>query len=136
MGQSDTEHVQHMLNIKRKDAEIERLQGLYDIAVDDRVRMYEKLETLQLEYRITLEALHTCRAALIERDAQIERQDELIQTISAWVKAYPLPVFPEPKWQDVRKALGDTLLTRVSASNMRHVVAGIERIIFEWETQS
>ena len=46
---------------------------------------------------------------------------EALPRIEAWAKAYPLDLFPEPEWAEVKRLLGDDLLTRVSAANMRHV---------------
>jgi chromosome segregation ATPase len=53
--------------------------------------------------------------------------------ISDWCKAYPLDVFPEPDFKLARQLLeaGGVTLDAVSASNMRHVVEGIARIINE-----
>ncbi len=48
-----------------------------------------------------------------------------------WIEAYPLKVFPEPDFAKVAKVLKDNNMTldAVSASNMRHVLDGIKRII-------
>lgn len=61
-----------------------------------------------------------------------EREEELestLERIKSWCEAYPVAIFVEPDWAKVQALLGSTLLTQVSASNMRHVVAGIKRII-------
>lgn len=59
----------------------------------------------------------------------VEEMQAILDRIEGWCEAYPIAVFPEPDWAKVRELLGDTLLTQVSASNMRHVVEGIKRII-------
>jgi hypothetical protein len=66
------------------------------------------------------------------------RNDSLeitLRQILNWCEAYPLGfvdgMFDEPDWTKVRELLGDTLLTQVTASNMRHVIKGVERIIHE-----
>jgi hypothetical protein len=54
-----------------------------------------------------------------------------MMTILNWSKAYPDEIFIEPDWKEVKSLLGDNLLTRVSASNMRHVVEGVGKIAKE-----
>lgn len=61
--------------------------------------------------------------------AEAEANSEAIEKIRQWCKAYPVDVFTEPDWRVVKEKLGDILLTQVSASNMRHVVTGIQKII-------
>jgi hypothetical protein len=56
-----------------------------------------------------------------------------LQLIRDWCDAYPLEVFPEPDMADVRRKLGDSDLSRLSAHNFRHVLNGIKRIIDEVE---
>jgi hypothetical protein len=50
---------------------------------------------------------------------------ECLEPIEKWTQAYPLDVFPEPDMKEVRRMLGDTLLTQLSASNMRHVITRV-----------
>jgi len=72
-----------------------------------------------------------------ETDAQIakfiDKQNERIEILEnalhaliAWSEAYPIGAFPEPDFDYVKQKLGDTLLSLVSASNMRHVITGIK----------
>ena len=51
-----------------------------------------------------------------------------LQQISDWCEAYPLDVFTEPDMVEVRRMLGDTLLTQLSAHNFRHVLNGVKQI--------
>ncbi len=64
---------------------------------------------------------------------EIDHQYDAMQQIKQWCRAYPLAVFPEPDWVEARDKLGSSLLSRIGASNMRHVVDGIQRIITECE---
>lgn len=63
----------------------------------------------------------------VERE-KAERSEEALQKIQSWCEAYPLDIFPEPDWDEVKSRLGPKLLTRVSASNMRHVVEGVAKL--------
>jgi kynureninase len=67
---------------------------------------------------------------------EIDHQYEAMQRIKAWCDAYPVAVFPEPDWVEVKDKLGNKLTSRVGASNMRYVVDGIKRIITECEQSS
>ena len=70
--------------------------------------------------------------SLIERVSKAEQERDALraklQQISDWCEAYPLDVFTEPDMVEVRKLLGDTLLTQLSAHNFRHVIDGIKQI--------
>ena len=61
----------------------------------------------------------------------IESQEDVLHEINSWCSAYPLKIFPEPdfkKAHEVLKANGMTI-DAISASNMRHVLDGIKKII-------
>ena len=64
-------------------------------------------------------------------EARAERYEDALQQIDNWAKAYPLDVFPEPDFKRVREALeaAGITLDSVSASNMRHVITGVARIV-------
>lgn len=66
-----------------------------------------------------------------DQSERIEALEDCLHKIQNWCKAYPLTIFTEPDWKEVKEKLGDTLLTQVSGSNMRHVVTGIQAIIDE-----
>jgi hypothetical protein len=62
-----------------------------------------------------------------------QRLADIVAQIEAWCEAYPIDAFPEP---DMKKAAallaaGGMTLDAISASNMRHVLDGIRRIIRE-----
>jgi len=70
-------------------------------------------------------------AKLKVKDEEIAKLIDALTRIDTWVKAYPLDIFPEPdlkKAAKVLKAAGMTL-DSISASNMRHVLVGIQKII-------
>ena len=58
---------------------------------------------------------------------------EKLDQIRSWCDAYPLDAFPEPDFKRARRLLeaGGVSLDDVSASNMRHVLKGVLRIIGE-----
>ena len=67
---------------------------------------------------------------LADKSTQMEKA---LHKIAVWQKAYPLDVFPEPDMKrahEVLSAAGMTL-DAISASNMRHVLKGIEEIVRE-----
>ncbi|NEH28156.1 hypothetical protein [Rhizobium ruizarguesonis] len=53
-----------------------------------------------------------------------------LDRIEQWAQAYPLTVFPEPDLKKARALLeaGGMTLDAISASNMRHVVEGVQQI--------
>lgn len=63
--------------------------------------------------------------------SNLETMEEKLNRIRQWCEVYPLGVFPEPDMERVRRALEAVGITidSVSASNMRHVVQGIQKII-------
>jgi len=70
-------------------------------------------------------------------DAYFEKiKDENIEKIAKikqWCEAYPLDIFPEPNFKKAARVLKENgmSLDSISASNMRHVLKGIKRIIEE-----
>ena len=56
---------------------------------------------------------------------------EKLHQIRNWCDAYPLEVFPEPDFKKARRLLeaGGMTIDAISASNMRHVLRGVRRII-------
>jgi hypothetical protein len=58
---------------------------------------------------------------------RLEVAEDKLRLIADWCAAYPLEMFPKPNMMEVRALLGDTLLTQLSAYNMRHVCEGIMR---------
>jgi len=70
-------------------------------------------------------------SAAKERIAELENTEDALLRIEQWCDAYPLDIFPEPDLQRVREALALAGITidAVTASNCRHVLMGIRRII-------
>lgn len=64
---------------------------------------------------------------------RLERFENGLEKLQQWAKAYPLGVFPEPDFKQVREALAlwGISLDAVSASNKRHVLKGVTRIVDE-----
>lgn len=60
-----------------------------------------------------------------------ERMRDALQKIENWANAYPIGIFPEPDLKRVHAVLlaADLGLDGVSASNMRHVLNGIKKIV-------
>jgi len=62
-----------------------------------------------------------------------ERYEEALQRIVQWADAYPLDIFPEPDFKRVNEVLTAAGMTvdAISASAMRHVIAGVGKIARE-----
>jgi hypothetical protein len=62
---------------------------------------------------------------------KIDALEEKLHRITQWCDAYPLEVFPEPDLVVARQLLeaGGVNLDAISASNMRHVLDGVRKII-------
>ena len=73
------------------------------------------------------------RARAEAAEAKADRYEDALQKIGNWAKAYPLDIFPEPDFKKVRAVLNVVGITldSVSASNMRHVISGVEQIVSE-----
>lgn len=83
-------------------------------------------------------SLATLEGQLSTVTAERDAQDDCLHKIRQWCAAYPLDVFPEPdfkKAHEVLQANGMTL-DAISASNMRHVVTGIQKLIAATKEQS
>jgi len=63
----------------------------------------------------------------------IQQLEDKLYKIDSWCKAYPLDIFPEPNFKKAHKILKENGMTldAISASNMRHVLKGIQKIIME-----
>ena len=68
-----------------------------------------------------LRRLHEVNAELVE----------VLQDISAWARAYPITIFPEPDFDKAHKVLTENGMTldAISASNMRHVITQVEKMV-------
>lgn len=69
----------------------------------------------------------------LENYKDIEPLEDKLDKIKAWCKAYPVTMFPKPDLKKAAKALKDNgmRLDDISASNMRHVLEGVQKIIEE-----
>ena len=101
----------------------------YDHFVWDEMIVISKND-LEQKY-VSRFALDAANARAEKAEARAERYEDALQQIHNWAKAYPLDVFPEPDFRRVREALeaAGITLDSVSASNMRHVITGIARIV-------
>lgn len=77
-------------------------------------------------------------AAAIDRAvaADGEKMRSALERIGAWADAYQVEVFPEPlrlEWQRANEVLAQAGLsmTRMSASNLRHVISGVRKLVDE-----
>jgi len=68
-----------------------------------------------------------------EDEYRLEDYEDALYRLASWAEAYPLDIFPEPDFRKAAKLLeaGGMTLDAISASNMRRVVKGIERIVKE-----
>jgi hypothetical protein len=68
---------------------------------------------------------------LEEAKEELEDLREKLRRIRDWCDAYPLKVFPEPNLRRAAMVLQDHGMTldSISASNMRHVLDGVRKII-------
>lgn len=68
-----------------------------------------------------------------EECERCENYGETLWKIQRWIDAYPLDIFPEPDFAKAHKVLTENGMTldSISASNMRHVLSGISKIINE-----
>jgi uncharacterized small protein (DUF1192 family) len=134
--------------------EIKRLRAMLSVAKDEAEAQYvlrcqqrERAEKAEAEIERlkewqrqmvekaaekSLDGYRELAARLAQRDEEIERLESALHQIKTWCAAYPIRVFPEVEnWGRVDEVLAAAglSLTQVSASNMRHVVNGITKII-------
>ncbi|MBU6232176.1 hypothetical protein KGP36_06035 [Patescibacteria group bacterium] len=109
---------------------------------------HEIPEDLKDNYELACTYLKACKIPpvdpawmkdIIERIAALDavRMDleAKLQRIADWCDAYPMDVFTEPDMDEVRRLLGDSLLTRISAHNFRHVLKGVAKIARELDKE-
>ncbi len=80
------------------------------------------------EQQKKIEELTAKRSKAVER--LLHLQDKIVD-IKLWCVAYPIDIFPEPDLQKAAKVLKENnmRLDDITASNMRHVLKGIQAII-------
>ena len=86
-----------------------------------------------VEIKKFVEELPSEESHVQQLEDRVEALEHTLHQIKNWCNAYPVGVFHEPDWTEVKEKLGSMLLTQVSASNMRDVAEGISRIIEETE---
>jgi hypothetical protein len=61
----------------------------------------------------------------------LDHYEDKLDKIKRWCDAYPIDIFPEPDLKKAAKILKENGMTldAISASNMRHVLSGVKRII-------
>lgn len=106
------EKVKLQLNAKAEKAGIKFTGGFVRVA-----ECVTEDELLELSKAIRAEAL--------------EEANDLLDKIESWAKAYPLSVFPEPDFAKAHKVLTENGMTldAISASNMRHVLSQLQKMI-------
>lgn len=89
---------------------------------------------------INKEELRYVQSLLRERDEVIKQLEAdnaglvgVQERIAQWIDAYPLDCFPEPDFTKAHELLqaGGMNLDAISASNMRHVLDGVTKILSE-----
>lgn len=107
-----------------------RMFGIEPEQDDDIVKFAVRMTRAQRdELQAVIDTTGMSRLEWLQAAAELRAQDALWQ-ILRWYNAYPLNVFPEPDFKQVRELLatGGISLDSVSASNMRHVLEGIAEI--------
>lgn len=58
---------------------------------------------------------------------------DALEKLQAWADAYPLTIFPEPDFKRAHEVLtaNGMTLDAISASNMRHVINGVRKLVDE-----
>ena len=66
-----------------------------------------------------------------EQENLLEELQNKMHRLKTWIEAYPVEVFPEPDFEKAHKVLKQHGMTLdvISASNIRHVLAGVKAII-------
>jgi uncharacterized protein (DUF779 family) len=104
--------------------------------------MFDKDEIIEMARQAANQCGHTIKAtpeivetleafAKLVAEKEREHYDDLFEQIKGWCEAYPISVFPEPdfgKAHEVLKANGMTL-DAISASNMKHVITQVQKMI-------
>lgn len=114
--------------------------NMYDVVCAENERLRERctelVEQANTTYAPYRERVAEARAETNKFSAQVrtleienDRYETALNRIKNWAEAYPVDIFPEPDFKKVRELLGDSLLSCVSAANMRHVINGVKEIV-------
>jgi hypothetical protein len=52
---------------------------------------------------------------------------DALWSIKQWCEAYPVEVFPEPDLAAIREKIGDSAMSKLHASWVRHILSGVKR---------
>lgn len=84
-----------------------------------------------------IERLTTALKAANDQAERFERgwylRGDVLEKLQSWADAYPLTVFPEPDFKKAHAVLtaNGMTLDAISASNMRHVISGVRKLVEE-----
>lgn len=106
-------------------------QTVPGIALKDAISEIEALRRKLVVAEATIAEAQARIKELEQAQAKLDLLEDCLQEIDNWCKAYPIKVFPEPDLERAHTLLkaGGITLDSVSASNMRHVLNGIQEII-------
>lgn len=127
------------------DGQVRALFELRDLAQEGAALHSEEMPERQvcdglLWALAEIERLHAVVKAANDQAERFERgwylRGDALEKIEQWATAYPLNVFPEPRrdeWQRAAALLSEKGLSldRISASNMRHVISGVRKLVDE-----
>ncbi|MFA5168948.1 MAG: hypothetical protein WC530_10520 [Candidatus Omnitrophota bacterium] len=101
------------------------------IEVDSTITEAHAMDLTAKGLPVVAEYLGAMQNKINDLEARGDKLETALHKIKDWSDAYQIEVFPEPNWNEVKDKLGDKLLTRVSASNMRHAIKGAGNIAKE-----
>jgi hypothetical protein len=97
-------------------------------------------DTIARDCQEAADEIERLTAALKLANDQAERfergwylRGDALEKLQGWADAYPLAVFPEPDFAKAHELLqaGGMTLDAISASNMRHVISGVRKLVDE-----
>ncbi len=122
------------------DCERDEANSAYIAAASpDRIRrILDRLENERAAGFVEASRMHgaeieSLRSRLEAAEKVNERQEDALNRLQEWAKAYPLECFPEPDFKKAHQLLlaGGMTLDAISASNMRHVITQVAAIVDE-----
>lgn len=119
-------------------AEAKRLAALWTTGCD-----FDNASQWRAAMRVLLDENKRLGTELAKANDQAERfergwylRGDALERLRSWADAYPLEVFPEmlrQDWQRANEVLAQAGLnmSRMSVSNMRHVISGVRKLVDE-----